>query len=757
MQDMVPTTTDSTENVGDSNEINHDHGPQVSDSDVSRSDIVDDGSPLKRSQSANEGSNDNIITAKPPRRNKPKMHTRTPSYNKVNTINRPNLNRSKSTDGIVRIKRNNRSFTKIATLQPLTKTLSNQSLKSNKSNTSLKNLNINLAYGGLKLSAKQGKAILKLNDDNDEYEDLSDEEANELENSAELLAQQSLQQQQPTPEQQATPLPEPEQPQEAEISNNTQDNDMQHVFQQALGQYVSEPEVNKENHLSPSPRPELYTSGVQSDPLIKTEPLDSHPKQPTTHNIQEALRSKSPESPSSQEGSKQDITTEQSDDRLNKLPDSTDDLTPSSNLYGGSLFLSQSTGLIRKIDPKQMEYPSEGNEGESYNDSNGGISFKANPIDLNVAEPVLTNKPAVKLNSYQPNQTIFNNLQRTNNQYVNSKKQSQQKASDEKNGIEPAKSRAIPPQHIQLKDLGVTDFANFLNNNVNLNDGNDNRTQQRLWLQRENSLMDVSIDPNQLANFSSLSLNKLMFAHNYNQSNQHLNQMTPQTPSGGFQLGMTPINNELQNHQPGGIVTANHQSASVPHQNNGVNVSVTSVNNSSSTSQSTTPNDNPPLQNSVSTTNINGLLYMLQNGSTNLIQSRIEFERLNREYLNVRRYLNPIGVSLNRVKNNTIKIKKSNDKKDVNNDANTFEEFSPNFKDKEEEINNTLNKIWQDALISTSSVAQNQSNTSLNASMQRPQIARLPSRNQYMNLRNSQTPTTRAVKFAAAQAAANRQ
>lgn len=735
-EDMVPSTT--TDNV----DTHISDGPRVSDSDVSKSDIVEDESPLKRSQSANEGSNDNITSAKP-RRNKPKMHTRTPSYNKVNTVSRPNLSRSKSTDGIVRIKRNNRSFTKIASLQPLTKTLSNQSLKSNKSNTSLKNLNINLTYGGLKLSAKQGKAILKLNDDNDEYEDLSDDEAKELEDSTEMLSQQQLQQQQPQQPQIQSEQVEPE-----HTENN--DNDMQHVFQQALGQYVSEPEVPKSS--SSPPRPDLYTSGVQSEPIIKTQPIETQPveTQPIEpkSNIQEALRSKSPESQSSQEvqqeAPKPDTTT--SSDALNKLTDSTDDLTPSSNLYGGSLFLSQSTGLIRKIDPKQMEYPTEGHiEPDSFNDSNGGISFKANPIDLNVTEPVA--KPEVKLNSYQPNQTIFNNLQRTNNQYVNSKKQSQQR--DEK--IE-TKSRAIPPQHIQLKDLGVTDFANFLNNNVNLNDGNDNRTQQRLWLQRENSLMDVSIDPNQLANFSSLSLNKLMFAHNYNQSNQNLNQMTPQTPSGGFQLGMTPISNELHN---GGIITTN-PSSSLPQQNNGVNVSVTSVNNSSSTSQSTTPNDNPTLQNSISTTNINGLLYMLQNGSTNLIQSRIEFERLNREYLNVRRYLNPIGESLNRVQNNTIKIKKLNDKKEVNTDANTFEEFSPNFKEKEEEINNTLNKIWQDALILTSSIAQNQSNGNLNG-IQRPQIARLPSRNQYMNLRNSQTPTTRAVKFAAAQAAANRQ
>ena len=51
-----------------------------------------------------------------------------------------------------------------------------------------------------------------------------------------------------------------------------------------------------------------------------------------------------------------------------------------------------------------------------------GISFKANPMELNnAAEPVTTSKNVSQNNSYQPDQTIFNNLQRTNNQYLMNK------------------------------------------------------------------------------------------------------------------------------------------------------------------------------------------------------------------------------------------------------------------------------------------------------------------------------------------------
>ncbi|EGV61377.1 hypothetical protein CANTEDRAFT_114855 [Yamadazyma tenuis ATCC 10573] len=152
---------------------------------------------------------------------------------------------------------------------------------------------------------------------------------------------------------------------------------------------------------------------------------------------------------------------------------------------------------------------------------------------------------------------------------------------------------------------------------------------------------------------------------------------------------------------------------------------------------------------------------MYQNGQQNPIQSRVEFERLNREYLNVRRYLNPVGESLNRVKNNTIRIEKSKESPPgLNKNGNTFQEFAPHYQEKEKEVNGTLNKIWQEALLSTSSIKPQQQQLPYSRSpkqMQKPQMQRIPSRNQYMNFRNSQTPTTRAVKLAAQAQAASSQ
>ena len=91
--------------------------------------------------------------------------------------------------------------------------------------------------------------------------------------------------------------------------------------------------------------------------------------------------------------------------------------------------MSQSTGLVRKIDPKHSAnlkmteaYPAMPSDEALNSTAISGISFKANPMELNnAAEPVTTSKNVSQNNSYQPDQTIFNNLQRTNNQYLMNK------------------------------------------------------------------------------------------------------------------------------------------------------------------------------------------------------------------------------------------------------------------------------------------------------------------------------------------------
>lgn len=307
-------------------------------------------------------------------------------------------------------------------------------------------------------------------------------------------------------------------------------------------------------------------------------------------------------------------------DKLDKhLDHSSDDLV-GQNLYGGSLLLSQSTGLTKKVDPQAggMEQYTVPELMESTKESISGISFKATPIEYTntvTAQPVLT-KPTGP-NLYQPNQTIFNNLQRTNSQYLLNKK-----------------------SQLQLRN---NNFSDFLNSSVSNSLDHSTRTQQRLWLQRENLLMDV---PDVLT-LSLVSLNKMMFA---NYSSTNLREV--QTPNS---VVATPTS------------------------------SVDTASNSFN--------------------NITGLLPTRHN----LLQSRTEFERLNREYLNVRRHLNPVAESVNRVDKilGTSKInvpKKKATQLSIHDDhkhANTFKEFSPTYEEKEQEVHALLERMWTEALAVT--------------------------------------------------------
>lgn len=629
---------------------------------------------------------------------RPKIHNRSLSHNKVlnklstsstpivpTTTPRPGLNRSKSTDGLIRtgnrsgaLKRNNRSLTKLTNLtviQPLTKTVLNQSLKSNKSTGSLKGLNGSLVHvGGLKTSGRKGKAILKLNDndnDNNDYEDMGHDNENE--------------------------------------KNGNNNN-------------------NIENENDNQPEPETFPSGSDTGgessvgDIAVLRPQHQHSSSPSTQSFSE-------------------------------------DLIPANNLYGGSLLLSQSTGLTKKFDPSNNQTIHQRLMGNTNNNNNSestsllhadkptyrhessiestnsesisGISFKANPIENtkqypnNIAQPVTINKNVVQENSYQPNKSIFNNLQRNSSQYPSNKTPSNQTSNSSNNAI--ANDQSLQ-SYLQQ--------SNQPQHNI------ETRTQQRLWLQRENSLMDVvNLDANK-SNFSSLSLNNMMFAHNYNHSNQNIRDLS-QTPNHGTAVS-TP-QNEIP---PGELMNNNTPNATALHSGN---------------------------DHSSSMTNINGLL----NNHQNSIQSRTEFERLNREYLNVRRHLNPVGECLNRVEEITkntknINVIKKNNKKTMSvssmhssTNANTFKEFSPSFQEKEHEINVTLNKLWQEALVTTLSQPPptNQLRTnppqasqqlSMQSQVQRSHNPRGPAygQNSYNNLRSPQTPTTRAVKLAAqAQAA----
>lgn len=609
------------------------------------------------------------------------MHGRSQSQKKIpsrlstsaNPV-KPHLNRSKSTDGISRagrpgIKRNNRSYTKMSGLQPLTKTLLNgslnralgalqpltktssnnslkqyalkkttlnssakgvtylskthldQSIKSNKSSNSLRGMGgvsstsvLNSAVAGIKTSSKRGRAILKLNEDaaDNEYEDLS-EDSEEENDKLEAISNSELQRQfQPT-------------------------EDSQYDLMAREGVKGSPEEHSAEKKIN--------HSNTELDALTTN----------TVNNLTEKL---------SQLDSQQEF---ESTATKTSFHSSSDDLI-SKNLYGGSMLLSQSTGLTRKINTstEPLGYASEDCDlTKNPPEKLSGIVFNTRNDEQrrmdNQNNPTRTPVPGG--GSYQPNQTIFSNLQRTNTQFLTDMKQ---QTNSQVRELENQDQFQLPNEVAQ----NSKDFSQFLNTSVSGSHSlynHDTRTQQRLWLQRENSLMDVAIniDPNKLSNFSNLSLNKLMFAHNYNGSTANIREVS-------------------------GVGNA---------QSNWIQSSETASPRESSTASFA--------DNSSSVTN---LLYLIQSGHQNTIQSRIEFERLNREYVNVRRHLNPVAKSLNRVESYFIaskglEVQKKQNKKGFtqNRNANSFQEFAPQWEEKQSEVTGTIARLWLDALLSSSS------------------------------------------------------
>lgn len=627
-----------------------------------------------------------------------KSHNRSLSHNKLlNKLStstapattRPNLNRSKSTDGLTKggrhtatIKRNNRSFTKITGLQPLTKTISNQSVKSNKSNSSLKGLSGAATTGGIKPMARKGKATLNLDDDDKEYEDVDE----------------------PPDESDDVVAPRPERFDSQETVSTTQldsDQNIPSLYEQI-------------NRILPDPTPQndvVYNNGPKLDVVDEGKPLDG--------NV----------APSKNEPKRPDL--------VSSVQSSTEDVTQSNNLYGSSLLLSQSTGIVRKIEPVSAKVTEVYSNKHDPNvpqqpESVSGISFKANPMEAvnsNIAKPVTTNQNVSQKNSYQPDQTIFTNLQRTNNQYMQNKQGGERvpetRPIQNNKNANPLNNGANNYNEFLRSTSSSTDLLHGPSKNI------ETRTQQKLWLQRESSLLDVTnMDPARRSNFSNLSLNNLMFSHNYNQS--HSSGQWPSNPNSyQSQHGISSTIVPLTPVTPGNV-------QGVPGFSSGM----------------LTPDRGG------STVNVNGLLHMVQNAHQNSIQSRTEFERLNREYLNVRRHLNPVGESLNRIQNligddSEIKVAKSKKRPDSGNpNANTFKEYVPSFQTKQAETMGSVNKIWQDAILSTLTSSRTGSYSQENITNQQlqPSVHRMSSFGQSSPYnKHGQHSSGRAVKLAQSQ------
>lgn len=319
---------------------------------------------------------------------------------------------------------------------------------------------------------------------------------------------------------------------------------------------------------------------------------------------------------------------------------SSEDLT-SRNLYGGSFLLSQSTGMTKKVGPngEALDYGSFAEKSstgsKALDNSSSGIVFKTGEKRDPESEPTLTKTNVSKGSSYHANQTIFSNLQRNDLQFLSNAKPQRPQLSEKNSQVQLCKKN----------------FAGYLeNNNTPGNSGLETRTQQRLWLQRENSLMDVSsnLDPSRLTNFSNLSLNKLMFAHNMSSGNIRDMHLSRQGSSAGHDFAGAKIESSM------------------------------------------TPN-------AEQTGNFNNFMNIIQNVHQNSIQSRTEFERLNREYVNVRRHLNPVAASLARIERYLLNESRSTCQK--------YEETSNRASDEqslESYKAQQINRLWQDALHTSS-------------------------------------------------------
>lgn len=729
---------------------------------------------LSKTQSGKNGGAGRKQNNRKPAHSRSQSHTKinTRLSTSVGT-NKPYLSRLKSTDGIIpkrpAVKRNNRSQTKLSTLHPLTKTILNgslnralgalqpltktmlreslklyglrktvlngsgkstqmaltktdlnQSIKSNKSSNSLKSMNFSgrssnksttslkglsgltgLPQGtGLKTSAKREKAILRLNEEDTyhEYEDMSEDSGHEADDKIHVTEDMVHFPAQNIEKEQLEEPEEVEEMVESEKNGETRESE-----QSEEPKEPKEPKEHDSEEFEQSVKPEaLKTLELSSLPLAKEKEQeqgalgkDEDEENEEVEEEEEMALTTPPRQPKSPP-----FVSE--DSRANSAQSfSNDEEQPiNTNLYGGSFLLSQSTGMTRKLEPSNemlhfVPAENNGNGKGNINKVHGhtengdivnsltrtggekttGILFKPRGEDelRTESEPAVTKATATP-GSYQPNQTIFSNLQRNDSRYLsNIKHQKQQDGAPHTCNVTPVSSQAaVAAAAAEIGDQ-KKDFSSYLTSQQGSNSNNniETRTQQRLWLQRENSLLDVSanMDLSRVGNFSNLSLNKLMFAHNYNSSGSN-----PRETPGAMA-------NWMQNAD-GGPVSGEITGPSTP-----TDASINAAN----------------------------MMYIIQSGQQNSIQSRTEFERLNREYVNVRRHLNPVAESLNRVQKHghgktELEVQKKQEKKGTyaatNNNANSFREFAPSWEKEDGESILLLNKIWQDALILSSSMAR---------------------------------------------------
>lgn len=687
----------------------------------------------------------------------------------VAVLHRPGLGRSKSTDGLLRSKvRSNRLFTKLSTVHPLTKTLSGGTLAhisllaaaavAQAAHSGHAKLRLTLSLKalaesplapiiGLKLSSRKGKAILRLNDDaeDDEYEDV------DLVAEDELSRHGSVSQVKPNHTTTDISLhsidcPPSQQPSRIKLPSLDCSVSQEH-YTEPSKQGI---EVRKPRH-SAEPRQNVHTSLIRSqspfsrslEVQVSLRTLSSLPglellRQPLVRlhlrhqNVGVELP---PRDPGDASGSRSTRSHHHSDRSYSRalLPhehsvstrSSTDDLM-SGAAYGGSMLLSQSTGLTRKVNP-----------GSSTGHSGSGVHDGGDQL-------IPESSGSVMAAQSSPQEGIL--FKASGETHANAKSDGPTTRGrkghygyQEKNSA-PFSSQPRPDANFS------NNFAQFLNlDATGTSQGQhpllvETRTQQRLWLQRENSLMDVPhLDANNLNNFSNLSLSNLMFSHN--QSSTNMQQMAA---NAGFSrdgaytsLGRDSTRGSFQGS--GGVTPQGYEGSGDPSVNN-VQLQFTGALATPSVERQLvyggTDGTSTPGGEAL---NLNTFLRLVLSSSNHRVSQKMEFERLNREYLNLRRYRNPVAELLDRIADlehvDQIKIKKTRDiskKKEsglatvrgstgaVSNNAE-----SDTAIERDTEAQALVSKLWQDAISSKASQLTPH-NQGYAGPAQPPKLARAP-------------------------------
>ncbi|KAA8906744.1 hypothetical protein DIURU_000905 [Diutina rugosa] len=326
---------------------------------------------------------------------------------------------------------------------------------------------------------------------------------------------------------------------------------------------------------------------------------------------------------------------------------STDDLLNGA-AYGGSLLLSQSTGLTRKIESPhpastKSKSPVLANDDDNY-DKQQPPQSSSSPPRVEVASAAAPSNSTNSSSSMPP--------------------------------VEPTPLKRKPTPKFS------NNFSSFLAPDTHTHAQSDTRTQQRLWLQRENSLMDVShLDANNLNNFSNLSLSNLMFAHN--QSTTNMTQFASGSSSGSKTNMLGDSNDTTPGSTGGALGSTTGGEISLQGALQGALV--------------TTPGASEP-------TNLNQFLRSVSSSNSRVSQ-KMESERFSREYLSVRRYQNPVAESLDRINHlshtDQIKINKRDRRS----------EPPSKLSDIEAESAAIVSRLWQDAIASSTGFSSHAGST----------------------------------------------